>query len=979
MKNLYTVVLVVILSVSAPVCFSQRGVLDVTFGNNGKVVTKMGDSTVDAEQIYALATQPDDKIVAVGTARVGTLLRYALARYKPNGTLDSTFGSNGKVTTFIDTATQEGNPTGVIIQPDGKILVVGDAVDFTLIRYTSVGAIDSSFGANGLVKTHFSGSTASSGSFALRPDGKIVVAGIVDSFSSTKLAVIRYNTTGSIDPSFGVNGISTIPLYFGQSFTSLVLQPDNKIVIGATELDSSGTNDFIVARFNEDGAIDNSFGSGGLALVDFLGQDFLYSLSIQPDNKLIAAGITDVDSTNKMALARLLPNGAIDNTFGTAGKVLASASAKSDYAFSAHVQPDGKIVVTGTAGYNEYSSLPTGSFAVLQLKQDGSIDSSFGRHGVVTTKILGSTLSIRSVQQSDGKIVLGGVTNYGVRAQFAIARYEMNALEYYNTLEGSVFFDKNANGAKDADEPYVNNAKITISKQGVDTIVSATYDGRFSADDLDTGIYVSQVVPSRPYFTPVPATHTTSATTYFNTDSISFALQPIAGKRDLAVNIIPVNAARPGFGVGYRIFYRNTGTDTVNGVLLEFVKSSKLNFNSATPAATLVSGDSIRWIINNLKPLDTASIVVNLTVQAPPAVNIGDTLSSAATMNIAGELTPEDNTSGIRQIAAGSYDPNDKAEVHGGYITKTRVTNGEYLTYTIRFQNTGTDTAFSVYIRDTMDAKLDVSTLEMIAASANYRLTMNDGKCLWTFNNINLVDQAHNEPASHGYLVYRVRAKNSVQPGDVIRNRAAIYFDYNLPVYTNVETTTITAEIMPLKLLAFTAKKDGRMNRLQWSTANEVNVDKFEVERSADGREFNKIGTVGSRQLAVNNQYSYSDDISLLTTHSLQLYYRLKMVDKDGSFTYSPVRVLSNNGSSFSIYPNPASEYFNVDFSATEIGPQTITLTDVHGRQLLQATLPEATNKIALPKGITPGIYILRITNNQTQKSEVRKLSVGRK
>ena len=144
------------------------------------------------------------------------------------------------------------------------------------------------------------------------------------------------------------------------------------------------------------------------------------------------------------------------------------------------------------------------------------------------------------------------------------------------------------------------------------------------------------------------------------------------------------------------------------------------------------------------------------------------------------------------QQVQGSYDPNDKTETHGGIITPEQLAGDEFLTYLIRFQNTGTDTAFTVMIRDTLTNKLDWSSFEMLSSSHPYQLYMIKPHILeFSFPNILLVDSNKNEPASHGFVAYRIKPKSNLVVGDTVLNRAHIYFDYNLPVITNDELTVL--------------------------------------------------------------------------------------------------------------------------------------------------------------------------------------------
>jgi hypothetical protein len=253
--------------------------------------------------------------------------------------------------------------------------------------------------------------------------------------------------------------------------------------------------------------------------------------------------------------------------------------------------------------------------------------------------------------------------------------------------------------------------------------------------------------------------------------------------------------------------------------------------------------------------------------------------------------------------------------------------------YTVRFQNTGTDTAFNIVVRDTLDSKVDWNTLEMVSASHNYQLNIKEGnKLTWTFDNIQLPDSNINEAASNGYIIYRIKPKTSLLPGDTIINTASIYFDFNLPVQTNTEKTVVESSLLPVKLRAFTASRNGNQNEIEWSIATEINIAEFEVERSTTGRDFSKIGTI---KAAGKSDYRLSDVLPLKAIN----YYRLKMVDKDGTFEYGPVKSVNNRGSfDVSVYPNPVRNNLSVKISSDQRTDITIKITGVDGR--LFQTIP---------------------------------------
>jgi uncharacterized repeat protein (TIGR01451 family) len=315
---------------------------------------------------------------------------------------------------------------------------------------------------------------------------------------------------------------------------------------------------------------------------------------------------------------------------------------------------------------------------------------------------------------------------------------------------------------------------------------------------IDTGQYTVSFTYPNGYFTSSPPSLNVSLPAFFDTTIIQFTITPVPQQRDLNVSGFPLTPARPGFPVSYKIFYANAGTDTVASGQLLFKKDSRMSFVNAVPPVSTIIGDTLKWNYTNLKPFDTASVTVNMLVAAPPTVNLNDTLTSMGIITpVAGDLTPADDTVIIRQRVIGSYDPNDKTENLSGRISPQQVASGAFINYIIRFQNTGTDTAFNIVIRDSLDAKLDWNSFRMVAASHPYQLNItSQNRIAWDFNNIRLVDSNRNERASHGFIAYRIKPKSNLLLGDIIRNSASIYFDYNLPVRTNIQQTVVMADVI---------------------------------------------------------------------------------------------------------------------------------------------------------------------------------------
>ena len=359
---------------------------------NGLVTTNFGGGFYDC---VGMALQSNNKIILAGTIRVNGTNDFALVRYNSDGSLDTSFGGNGLVTT--DFIGKDNNASSVMVQNDGKILLAGDSTvngtqDFALVRYNSDGSLDSSFGSNGLVTTDFNGKSADYASdLVLQTDGKILVAGTAGelnyylgmTYVVNNFAVVRYNNDGSLDSSFGAGGIVTLDSSGDDHFRSVTLQTDGKILV-------AGRSDYdpILARLNNDGSLDSSFGSGGAVITHFEktigGLDvivYIYSVALQADGKILVGGLSlegangyNFPDSADFTLLRYNVDGSLDTTFSGDGKVVTDFKGRDDYCFFVEVQANGKILLSGDSH---------GNSALARYNSDGSLDTSFGGDGLV--------------------------------------------------------------------------------------------------------------------------------------------------------------------------------------------------------------------------------------------------------------------------------------------------------------------------------------------------------------------------------------------------------------------------------------------------------------------------------------------------------------------------------------------------------------------------------------------------------------------
>ena len=408
---------------------ADGGALDPAFGTGGVVMTPTPPGTIlENGDLKAVALQADGKIVVGGHAQSTTAhsTTFAVARYEADGSLDSTFGTGGVVTT--DFGNDWEGVQGLAIQPDGKIVAVGTTGGIVaLARYSPDGSLDPAFGSASTPGTVQSDVIGGGGAqaVALQPDGKIVVAGGLQGAE-----VARYNADGSLDTSFGSDGVASSTHEDWEYATTVALTPSGKIlVVGsrANSLPDSGPDrSFVIWRFNSDGSLDSSFGSGGVATITVAAWDFASGLALQPDGKIVIGGSSEVGSQNFMTLARLEPNGALDQSFGDGGSVL-TGQVGDLYVYDASsllLQPDGKII----AGGNSSSSLGGSGFGLARFLPDGSLDPSFGTDGVVGTAFGSDSGTVRATAlQPDGKIVAIGptwlTTPSSEAISFTLARY----------------------------------------------------------------------------------------------------------------------------------------------------------------------------------------------------------------------------------------------------------------------------------------------------------------------------------------------------------------------------------------------------------------------------------------------------------------------------------------------------------------------------------------------------------------------------
>ncbi|MEA2575524.1 MAG: hypothetical protein QOH93_2822 [Chloroflexia bacterium] len=346
--------------------YDENGVLDETFGDAGIVRAAVAEEQFDYSEAHAIAVQPDGKFILVGTAHNPKMYHstFGMVRFNANGTLDKTFGTGGKVLTPLDDITGFGHDQeafAVALDEGGKIVVVGETAgyptDFAVVRYDSKGKLDKKFGHAGIVTTDFGGDDSAS-AVTIQPDGKIVVAG-KGVFNDNDYAVARYNLNGSLDKTFGDGGKATIDFLGGKDWPYGVhVTGDGKILLGGfaqfgapqcgyyPEDDTVVTCDVYgpaLARLNDDGTPDDTFGEEGKIISNFVSSASGYSMAVREDGKIALGGSIGNDD---FVVAVYNPDGTIDESFAGGGAQRLDVGG-TDRIYGMAFQADGKLVVGG--------------------------------------------------------------------------------------------------------------------------------------------------------------------------------------------------------------------------------------------------------------------------------------------------------------------------------------------------------------------------------------------------------------------------------------------------------------------------------------------------------------------------------------------------------------------------------------------------------------------------------------------------------
>jgi len=431
MKNIY---LVVLLLYSSVFTYGQWGSLDPTFGDAGKVIMNIGEGFENAADILQ---QEDGKLIVIGSGTDGNT-KIMVSRFNSDGTIDNTFGSEGKTLVAVSPNINYG--INGAFQSDGKIVVgarCGDGFynDFTCIRLTNSGILDSSFGVDGIFIISLADKPEELTDIKVLDDDYIILAGYAGNTDVNEdFALVKLTPDGLLDTSFGVNGIvlHDVTGKFDR-IKAIAIKSDGKILGVGSVYDEVRIGISALVQFQANGLIDNTFGDGGLITATPGPYASVFNgVVINEDNTIVVAGSLDYDSQYDFLAAKFNEDGTVFSQFGEDGFFIQDYNGNSEYAATMVKQPDGKFILGGSQGI-----WPESDFAIVRISNNGELDESFGNDGLITTDFFnGFDYAVGLTLQADGKLVAGGSASDGSDYQLALARYTTGISVGVENIEG---------------------------------------------------------------------------------------------------------------------------------------------------------------------------------------------------------------------------------------------------------------------------------------------------------------------------------------------------------------------------------------------------------------------------------------------------------------------------------------------------------------------------------------------------------------
>ncbi|MFK7896673.1 MAG: LamG-like jellyroll fold domain-containing protein, partial [Myxococcota bacterium] len=487
--------------VSAIASGQNVGTVNITVdAENDAPTFSVGDGVAEttfeglSAALVDVVIQPDGKLVGLAsanTAESGQDIDYALVRYNTDGTLDTSFGTDGYVYNAV-TANNE-LPASILLQPDGKILVAGgysptSSLDSIIMRYDTNGDLDTSFAGDGMLTFDVSvTSTDYIEDMVLQDDGGIVVTGYATFSGDEQIFAARIDSNGVLDTTFDGDGVRVLMLTTNDDRgNAIALQPDGKILI-AGQSENGTDRDLVVLRLNVDGSDDTSFNGDGVFAYDGGNWDTAQAITVDAGGRIVVGGLSYGTSNYDSVVLRLNPDGELDENFGTTGISTVAAGSPHEQVDAIAIQADGKIVVAGSA-YNGSNN----DLSIFRLDVDGQLDSSFDGDGLVRNNLNGATDAIKTlVIDEDGTIIVAGNTSIDSAGTAFIARYGADGaliqeFALVNTLDGNPTFIEGGDAVVLDADVQILDSELSAADNFDGASLTIARNGGASSDDVFT-------------------------------------------------------------------------------------------------------------------------------------------------------------------------------------------------------------------------------------------------------------------------------------------------------------------------------------------------------------------------------------------------------------------------------------------------------------------------------------------------------------
>jgi uncharacterized delta-60 repeat protein len=900
------------------------GSLDSTYGFNGYSVALPSGT-------WRGALQNDGKLVVAGST-VPTD-QFFLTRLNNNGTLDYSFGDGGKK---IISFTGSGKASSLAIQPDGKIVVAGTSMQgsdeyFAIARFNADGSLDSSFGIDGTQITDFQFQVPDRGGFityhnssasaiTLQPDGKILAAGYAYNGNNSGFAVARYNTDGSLDDTFSDDGKQTTILNSSSAFVNCILvQDDGKIILCGVNSHDTPSSSFMFVRYDANGNLDNSFGSQGVSFIspgDPINIFEFYPMAVFVDGKIYASGYITQGDKGDMFIVSLKSDGTEDDSFGNNGRLILDLDNTNDLAGSIGVQPTtSKLLIAATAVYDSQPVYQL-KYVVTRINKDGTPDQNFGNNSLVfDDKSLSETFYASTIVLSDGKILSGGYAWNGMDRDFLITKFLTNGtIDSTFNLTGQVFADFGAADQILQLKELPGGKLMAYGKSGT-RFAMARYNADGTRDNTfnGTGLFVLD--------TGLP----------FSTISI-----------DPDGKIVLAGSTFDGSNVGEAALVRLNANGTFDNTFGSGgKKTDNTGFNVLSSIYSDIQADQ-KIIVAGRYVENGQSNIFLIKYEANGSRDISFGVNGIVTSNFGSD---DYYIGGIKVL------DDNNILVTGSSISTTNSPTSFLLakflpdgTLNNSFGNNGVvTTAVPAYVSGTF--AIDISNNGKIAIGGE-----SGGFAVMVFDaNGNLYQPFSGdgiEIHQIGIETYFTQNLNS-RIYDLAFSGEYLYATGTtfLPNLSGAVARYLITQggPLPVTLLDFKANLQNKTVLLSWKIASDKKLDNFIIEKSSNSFSFLPLQFV--KPIApFNIQRNYSSiDLSPFKGTN---YYRLKIFESDGKFSYSNIVTINLPGeNNISIYPNPASRILKIATNGDN-EKAVVEIYDMYGKRVRQLQVTLNTNSL---------------------------------